>query len=143
MCFLGSSFYFINNLGSGAVFSTMGSGLLWGQGQGIGQSRSSLKLVILRRLWGYQVLELYSQLWGQVSHGVRVRVQVYYGVRVQVQVRAVVLAAGDPKGTIGLTGSEAVFSAMGSGLLLGQGSDSGLLQGPGQGMGQGRASCSG
>ena len=53
--------------------------------------------------------------------------QVYYGVRVQVWVRAVFLVTGDPKGAKSLTGSVAVFSAMGSGLILGQGSDSGLL----------------
>ena len=43
--------------------------------------------------------------------------QVYYGVRVRVLVRAVLLATGDPERAIGLLGSEAVFSAMGSGLL--------------------------
>ena len=53
------------------------------------------------------------------------------------------LAAGDPERAIGLMGSEAVFSAMGSGLLLGQGPGPGLLWGPGQGTGQSRAPCNG
>ena len=40
LCFLGSSFYFINNLSSEVMFLTMGSALLWGQGQGTGQNLS-------------------------------------------------------------------------------------------------------
>ena len=71
------------------------------------QEYSCATLVLVSTLLTNWVLKLYPQLWGLV----------YYGVRVKVQVRAVLLAAGDPERAIGLMGSEAVFSAMGSGLL--------------------------
>ena len=87
------------------------------------QEYSCATLVLVSTLLTNWVLKLYPQLWGLV----------YYGVRVKVQVRAVHLATGDPERATGLLGSEAVFSAMGSGLLWGQG----------QGAGQSRAPCSG
>ena len=104
-------------MGSGSRYRfTMGSG---------SRCRSepcSLQRVILRGIKSYWVLKLYSQLWGQVYYEVRVQVQVYYRVQVKVRVRAVLFAAGDPEETIGFLGSEAVFSAIGSGFPMGSGS---------------------
>ena len=62
------------------------------------------------RAISYWVLKLYSQLWGQVYYGVRVKVQVYYGVMVRVLVRAVLLATGGPEEVIGLLVTNTVCS---------------------------------
>ena len=53
------------------------------------------------------------------------------------------LATGDPERATGLMGSEAVFSALGAGLLWGQGQGLGLLWGWGQSTGQSLATSNG
>ena len=53
------------------------------------------------------------------------------------------LATGDPERATGLLGSGAVFSALGAGLLWGQGQGLGLLWGQGQSTGQSLATCNG
>ena len=53
------------------------------------------------------------------------------------------LATGDPDRVTGLLISRAVFSALGAGLLWGQGQGLGLLWGQGQSTGQSLAICNG
>ena len=53
------------------------------------------------------------------------------------------LATGDPERATGLLSSRAVFSALGAGLLWGQGQGLGLLWGQGQSAGQSLVICNG